>query len=58
MNTKDALANLSPSDRAALAVKLKIHERTIYRWATGKSKIDPLKRATIEAALKTKRDAK
>lgn len=54
VNVKSALAKMTPMQRAEFAVQIKVSERTVYRWATGKSKIDPLKLPAIEAALKAR----
>lgn len=55
MNVITALKKLTPKERAAFAVRLGVHERTIYRWATERAPIDPLKLPAIEAALKAKK---
>ena len=51
---QDALSNLSPKERAALAVKLDVTERTVSRWAKGESPIESINahvRAALEKAL-------
>lgn len=54
MNVIAVLAKMTPRQRAEFAVLIQVHERTVYRWATKKAKIDPLKLPAIEAALKAR----
>lgn len=46
-----ALATLTPMERAALAVKLELHERTLYRWATGAQAIKKVYIPALREAL-------